>query len=98
MRRDGVPEEKFRMDLITKMKECIVQGYRLIMMLDSNVDMDNGKLTQAIELEPKLKMKDLVRERVRKDGPAPWFRVTKQIYGTFETPYLDFYGARFLTV
>ena len=48
MRRDGVPEEKFRMDLITKMKECIVQGYRLIMMLDSNVDMDNGKLTQAI--------------------------------------------------
>ena len=41
-------------------------------------------------------MKDLVRERARKDGPATWFRGTKQIEGTFKTPDVDCSGASFL--
>ena len=45
----------------------------MILWLDANEDMKNGNLSRAIILETKLKMKDLVRERARKYGPATWF-------------------------
>ena len=42
----------------------------MILMLEANDDKKNGNLTRAIRSEPKLKMKDQVRERARKYGPA----------------------------
>ena len=42
----------------------------MILPLDANKDRRNGNLGQAIISEPKQKMKDLVIERKRKDGPG----------------------------
>ena len=74
---------------MSKIKEWRAQGDRLILLVDANDDMNNGKLYRAIGSEPKLKMKDLVRCRARKDGPYTWFRGTKQIDGAFATPDVD---------
>ena len=79
------------------MKEWRAKGDRLILLLDDNEDMKNAKLAWAIRLDSKLKMKDLVRERAHKEGPATWFRGTKQIYGTFASSDVDCCGDRFLT-
>ena len=53
----------------------------MILMLDANEDMKNENLARDIRSEPKLKIKDLFRERARKDGPATWCRGTNQIDG-----------------
>ena len=58
--------------------------------------MKNRNLERAIISEPKIKMKDLVRERAHKDGPDTWFCGTKQINGAFLTPEVDFCGYRLL--
>ena len=86
----------FKRYIITKMKEWRSQGDRLILMLDANEDTKNGNLAWAIRSNPKLKMKDLVRERACKDGPSTWFCGTMQINGTFSTPDVDFYGSSLL--
>ena len=46
--------------------------------------------------EPSLRMRDLVRERTRKNGPATWFKGSSQVDGAFATPDLDCCAARFL--
>ena len=68
----------------------------MILLLDANEDMKNGNLARSIRSEPKLKIKDLVMERERKEGPDTWFRVTKQIEGAFATPNVDCCGSRVL--
>ena len=68
----------------------------MILLLDTTEDIKNVKLVRAILSEPKLKMKDIVRERAHKDGPDTCFCGTKQIEGTFSTPYMDCCGDRFL--
>ena len=65
-------------------------------MLDANDDMENGNLVRAIRSDQKLNMKDLVRERACKDGPATCFCSTNQIDGAFDTPGVECCGARFL--
>ena len=59
------------------MKEWRAQWDRLILLLDVNENMNNGNLALTIRSEPKLKMKDLVRDRACKDCPDPYFRGTK---------------------
>ena len=78
------------------MRSWRAQGYCLILLLDANETINNGNLTRSIRSEPKLNMKDLVRERALKYGPATWFRGTKQIDGVFATTDVDFCGDRFL--
>ena len=68
----------------------------MILLLDANETIKNENLTRSIRSDPKLNMKDPVRERALKDGPATWFRGTKQIDGVFFTPDMDFCGARFI--
>ena len=68
----------------------------MILLMDANEDMKNVNLAWAIRLDPKLKMKDLFRERARKYGPATWFRGNNQIDGAFATPGVDCCRARFI--
>ena len=90
------PRKLFMRYLITKIKEWISQGDPLIPMLDANKDMKNGNLSRAIGSEPKLKMKDLVRERECTDVLEKWCRGTKHIDGAFATTDVDFWGDRFI--
>ena len=69
----------------------------MILMLESNEDTKNGNLAQAIRPEPKLNTKDLVKERARKDISVTWFQSNKQIESTFDTPDMEYCGARLLT-
>ena len=78
------------------MKGWKPQGDRLILLLDPNEDTNNGNLAVSIIPEPKLKTKNLVKEKARKDGSATRFSGTEQIDGAFSTLYVDCYGERFL--
>ena len=83
-------------DIINKMKKWISQGELLILLLDTSEESNNGNLARAIRSDPKIKMKDLIRERARKDGPDTLFHGTKHIDDAFNTPDMDCCGVRFL--
>ena len=53
----------FRSDPITKKNKWAAQGDRLILLLDANEYMNNGNLARDIISEPKLKMKNIVKEK-----------------------------------
>ena len=68
----------------------------MILLLEANEYMKNEKPVRAIKSEPKLKMKDLVRERALKDSPYTWFLGAKQIDSAFATLDVDCCGVRFI--
>lgn len=62
--------------------------------MDANQDL--GKSRFVRELQGKIDLKDAVKRRTRKAGPATYFRGTKEIDGIFLTDDVDCTAARFL--
>ena len=95
IRREGCPRDFFKRDLLHLLRQWRAQGDRLIVMMDGNENMNDGKLEKELSAED-LDMHDVVRSRRNCDGPATWFRGSKQIDAIWATKDIGIIRAAFL--
>ena len=80
----GCPRDFFKHDLLQLLRRWKSQRERLIVMLDANENMNDGRLERAFSASD-LDLQDVVRLRRECDGPATWFRGSKQIDAIWAT-------------
>ena len=92
---DQCPRKLFRDQLINNLIEWRENGEKLILLIDSNENMENGKLARKLKSE-QLQMFDIVKQRSGCPGPNTFTRGSKQIDGAWATPDVDITAACFL--
>ena len=75
------PRKVLRKDIISKMKEWRNEGDKLILLLDSNENMDGIPLARMLQ-HPDLGMGNAIKSRTHMEGPHTFIRWTRQIDGT----------------
>ncbi len=89
------PRKIWRNDLINLLKQWRSEGDKTILLLDSNENMNDGKLARLLQQDD-LQMKDIVKHRTKKRGPPTFIRGKRQIDGAWMTPDIEINRACFL--
>ena len=66
-------KEKCRLDLLSFIRSARVNGDRVVLMIDGNESMRDGKLAKALRTEP-FGMRDPIRSRVGAEKFPTWYR------------------------
>ena len=83
-------------DLIHKMKEWRNEGDTLIILLDSDEDMNGGPLARMLQ-HPFLDMRDAIKTRTHMEGPHTFIRGSRKIDGAWITPDIGLHASCFLS-
>ena len=82
------PRRIWRNDLIKLLKQWRSEGDKIILLLDSNENMNDGQLARLLRQDD-LQMKDMIKHRTKKKGPPIFIRGKRQIHGAWMTPDID---------
>ena len=89
------PRKLMRLALIGKLKEWRGLGEKLILLIDSNENMEGGPLARMLA-DPDLDMVDAVKVRSHSPGPPTFARGSRQIDGVWVTQDVEIKHACFL--
>ena len=81
-------------DLLSQLKQWRNEGDKLVLMMDANENLNNGRLEKALRNE--LHMVDAVKLRTNKNGPNTFFIGSAQVDGIWITQDLLVSSACFL--
>ena len=89
------PRRLFREQLIANLVKWREEGDKLILMIDSNENMQSGPLSKALKMDS-LQMCDVVQSQTNIPGPPTFIRGTRQIDAIWATQDLTITKACFL--
>lgn len=89
------PRKIWRKDLIKALIQWRNEGDKLILLMDSNENMENGPLARLLQQED-LQMKDIIKHKTGIPGPPTFIRGKRQIDGAWMTPDVTIDRACFL--
>ena len=89
------PRKLFREQLLNMLQEWRSEGEKIILLIDSNEDMENGTLARCLS-SIDLQMYDVIKARSGIQGPNTFIRGSRQIDGAWATPDINVKAACFL--